>query len=73
MILRVNYDNKCSIWSQKVKDGEVSNFNFYYRKIDKNLKFDFLQNGYLHDLVLYLSGTLRSCSLWVYVPFFWAF
>ena len=39
MILRVNYDNKCSIWSQKVKDGEVSNFYFYYRKIDKNLKF----------------------------------
>ena len=70
MILRVNYDNMCSIWSQKVKDGEVSNFNFYYRKIDKNLKFDFLQNGYLHNLVLYLIRTVRSCSLWVYMPFF---
>ncbi len=73
MILKVNHDNMCSIWSQKVKDGEVSNSNFYYRKIDRKLKFDFLQNGYLHDLVLYLSGTLRSCSLWVCMPFFLAF
>ena len=39
----------------------------------KKLIFDFLQNGYLHNLVLYLFETVRPCSLWVYMPFFWSY
>ena len=70
---RVDLDIIDLIWGQKVKNGEVSKFNFYYWKIYENLKFNFLQKRYLHNLVLYLSETVRPCSLWVYMPFFWAF
>ena len=69
MIAMVDLVHNQQFGVQKDENGEVSKFNFYCRTIYKNLKFNFLQNGYLHNLVLYLIRTVRSCSLWVYMPF----
>ena len=54
MIAMVNLDTRCLFGTQKVKNGEVSKFDFYYRKI---IICDFSQGATQNFLILPILET----------------